>query len=179
MFAIKLRVRPCRARCSPRSVGRVTRIWPSSSLTSIARALASESSPLGPFTLTCSAAMLTSTPSGTAMGCFPIRDMGLPDPRHQLAADARAAGVVAAHHAAGGGDDRGAHAAQHLRDLARPHVAAVARARQAVDARDARAAVLGVLQAHAERLAHAVRLHPVLLDVALLAQNAGDLGLEG
>src|SRR3954471_3959147 len=178
MFAIKLRVRPCRARCSPRSVGRVTRIWPSSSLTSIARALASESSPLGPFTLTCSAAMLTSTPSGTAMGCFPIRDMGLPDPRHQLATDARAAGIVAAHYAAGGGDDRGAHAAQHLGDLGRADVPAVAGARQAVDARDHRAAVLGVLEAPLQRLAHAGRLHLVLLDVALLAEDPGDIGLE-
>src|SRR5829696_976531 len=178
MLAIRLRVRPWSARCSPRSVGRVTRISPSSCLTSIARALASESSPLGPFTLTCSAWMLTSTPSGTAMGCFPMRDIGLPDPRHELAAHAGAAGVMAAHYAAGGGDDRGAHATKHLGDVAGADVAPVARPRQAVDAGDDRAAVLGVLEAHTERLAHAGRRYLVGLDVPLLLQNSGDLGLE-
>src|SRR4051812_24012067 len=179
MFAIRLRVRPCSARCSPRSVGRLTRSSPSSCLTSIARALASESSPLGPFTLTCSGWMLTSTPSGTAIGCLPIRLIALPDPRDELAADPGAASVVAAHDSTRGGDDRGAHAAQHLGDLARAHVAPVARAREAVEARDHRPAVLGVLQRHAQGLAHASGLDLEVLDVPLLAEDACDVGLEG
>src|SRR3954471_23729760 len=124
MLAIRLRVRPCKARCSPRSVGRVTTICPSSSRTSISRAFCSASSPLGPLTVTCWGSMATVTPSGTGMGCFPIRLIGLPDLCHELAAHLGVARLVAGHHPAGGGDDGGAHAAQHLGHLARAHVAA-------------------------------------------------------
>src|SRR4051794_40473284 len=178
MFAIRLRVRPCSARCSPRSVERVTTISPFSCATPMSRETRSSSSPFGPFTLTTSGSIVISTPSGTAIGCFPIRDMELPDPRHELAADAGAMRVVAGHHASGRRDDRGAHAALDPRDLAGVDVLAPARLGQALDAEDHGLAVLRVLERHAQRAADAGRLDLVALDVPLLREDPGQLRLE-
>src|SRR5215207_8107294 len=179
MFAIRLRVSPWSARCSPRSVGRSTRIWPSSCFTPISRFLRSESSPFGPFTLTSSGSMEISTPSGTATGCFPMRLISpSPDPRHELAADAGAARLVAGHDAAGGRHDRGSHAALDLRHRAGLDVLATAGPGDPLDPLDHGLAVLRVLQPHAQDAAHAGRLDGEVLDVALLAQDARDLRLE-
>src|ERR1700684_675872 len=114
MLAIRVRVSPCSARCSPRSVGGLTVIASSECSTSMSRLIRSVSSPLGPLTVTRSGSIATVTPAGTVMGCLPIRDIErplLPDLRHDLAADAGRAGVVAGHDPLRGGDDRGAHAA--------------------------------------------------------------------
>src|SRR5688500_17813452 len=144
MFAIRLRVSPWSARCSPRSVGRSTRIWPSSCFTPMSRFLRSESSPFGPFTLTSSGSIETSTPSGTATGCFPMRLIERsPHPRHELAADARPGCLVAGHDAAGGRHDRRAHAALDLGDRAGLHVLAPTRLGHALEPLDHRLAVLG------------------------------------
>src|SRR5215204_5971506 len=179
MFAIRLRVSPWSARCSPRSVGRSTRISPFSCLTPMSRFLRSESSPFGPFTLTSSGSMEISTPSGTATGCFPMRLIAQsPHPRHELAAHAGAAGLVAGHDATRGRHNHGAHSALDLGDRAGLHVLAAARLRHPLYALDHGLAVLGVLQAHAQHAAHAGRLNGVALDVALLAQDARDLRLE-
>ena len=75
MFAISERVSPCRARCSARSVGRVTSSLPSSWTTSIARFLRSSRLPRGPFTRTTSGSTVTVTVEGTGMGFLPMRDM--------------------------------------------------------------------------------------------------------
>src|SRR3954469_18512534 len=131
MLKMSDRMRPCSARCSPRSVGRVTSSWPSSCLTSMSRLLRSLSAPRGPVTWTTSGSIVTVTPSGTGMGFLPMRDMALPDLRDDLAAHAGAPRLVAGHDAAGGRDDRGAHAALHLADAARGRVVALARARHA------------------------------------------------
>src|SRR5215216_5795020 len=181
MFAINVRVNPCRARCSARSVGRVTSSWPSSSATSIARALRSSRLPRGPATRTTSGSIVTVTDSGTAMGFLPIRDMALPDLGDDLAADARLAGVVAGHHAVRRGQDRGAHAAQHLREVLGVDVGPLAGARYAPDPRDHRRAVLGVLQVHDDAVAGGAgtALDGLeRLDVALLAQDPRELLLE-
>src|SRR5215210_2335152 len=179
MFAIRLRVRPWSARCSPRSVGRSTRISPSSCFTPMSRFLRSASWPFGPFTLTSSGSIVISTPSGTATGCFPMRLMaGSPHLRHELATHACATGLVPRHHAVRRGHDRRAHATLHLRDRARLHVLAPPRPRHALDPLDHGLAVLGVLQAHAQHPAHARALAGVVLDVALVAQDARDLRLE-
>jgi hypothetical protein len=50
MFAINVRVRPCSARSSPRSVGRVTTISASFFAICIRAGTVWESSPSGPFT---------------------------------------------------------------------------------------------------------------------------------
>src|SRR5215208_2322509 len=234
MFAIRLRVSPCSARCSPRSVDRDTRTSPSSCSTPIWRDTRSSSSPLGPFTFTSSGSIVISTPSGTAIGCLPMRDIvtrcslpvqcarggakdeqskdagpkpcflqgegrgrssaksfassagvlggegaSLPDPRYELAAHALAARVVAGHHAPGGGDDHGSHAALDLGHIGRGDVLAPARLRQALNAEDDRLAVVGVLQLDPQRAADPGGLDLVAVDVALLGEDARQLGLEG
>src|SRR3954467_11426506 len=105
------------ARCSPRSVGRVTVITSSFCSTVMSRWMRSTSSPFGPLTRTDSGSMATVTPAGTAMGLRPIRLLERPPNLcHHFAADAAATGLVAGHDALGRRDDGGAHAAQHLRD---------------------------------------------------------------
>src|SRR3954454_19297283 len=178
MFAISERVSPWSARCSPRSVGRVTTTSPSFFSTLMSRGLRSSSDPRGPETRTTSGSIETSTPVGRGMGCFPMRDMRLPDVRDDLAADARAASLVAGHHASRRGQDRGAHSAQHLRDLRVVHVGAAAGPRDALHPGDDGRAVLRVLQLDAQDLADPGGLVRDAVDVALLAHDAGDLRLE-
>src|SRR3954451_10813620 len=179
MLKMRLRVSPCRARCSPRSVGRLTTIVPSSCSTCISRETRCSSSPLGPFTRTSSGSMNTSTPVGTGMGSFPIRLMARsPDVRDHFAADALPASVVARHHALGGGHDGSAHSAENLRYLTGRHVLAATRPRHALEAGDHRRALLRVLEPHAQRLADAGGLGGEVLDVALLLEDAGHLVLE-
>src|SRR3954468_2786151 len=122
MLAISERVRPCSARCSPRSVGRVTMSSESCCSTAMSRGLRSSRLPRGPLTRTTSGSIVTVTPVGTGMGCFPIRDIQLPDVSHDFAADALAPRLVTGHHALRRGEDRGAHAALDLGDLAVPDV---------------------------------------------------------
>src|SRR3712207_3055043 len=153
MLATSERVSPCRARCSPRSVGRVTLRTPSDSSTPMSRFLRSDSAPRGPVTWTTSGSTLTVTPVGTGMGLRPIRLIGLPDLRHDLAADLLLAGLVAGHDAARRRDDRGAEAALDLRDLRPGDVAALAGARHAAQARDRRPALGGVLELDLDELA--------------------------
>src|SRR5204863_745364 len=113
----------------------------------------SDSSPLGPCTRTTSGSIVTVTPVGTAMGFLPIRLMRLPDLRHDLAADALLARVVAGHDAVGRRDDGGAHAALDLAHALGAGVVALAGARHAAQAGDGRAAVLCVLERDADDLA--------------------------
>src|SRR3954452_6517176 len=181
MLATSDRVKPCSARCSPRSVGRVTTICSPSWATVMSLGMRSPSVPRGPLTDTNSGSIETVTPVGSGMGFLPMRDMRLPDVRHDLAADARVAGLVAGHDASRRGDDGGAHAAEHLRDLARAGVCAAPGARDALEAGDRRAAVARVLQAHADDLARMLgvgRDDVVAVDVALLVEDPRALGLE-
>src|SRR3954462_9696818 len=146
----------------------------------MSRGLRSSRLPRGPLTRTTSGSIETVTPLGTGMGCFPIRliENELPDVGHYFAANALPARLVARHDALGGRDDRGAHAALDLGDLPAVHVRAAARFRDAAHAADHRLAALGVLQPHAQHLADPTGLGAVVLDVALLAQDARELGLE-
>ena len=76
MLKIRLRVSPCRARCSPRSEGRLT-VTSSSVFSTVISALTRwVSSPFGPLTRTSSGSTETITPSGRAIGCLPIRLIG-------------------------------------------------------------------------------------------------------
>src|SRR4051812_37641172 len=168
MLAMSERVSPCRARCSPRSVGRLTRSSPSACSTVMSRLLRSSSDPPGPATRTTSGSMVTVTVAGTGMGLRPMRLMRSPDLRDDLAADAALPGLMAGHHAARRRDDRRAHAALDLADPVRRRVVALARARHPAQAADRRAAVVGVLQAHADELAGTAlggRQHLERLDV--------------
>src|SRR4051794_3555619 len=97
----------------------------------MSRGLRSSRLPRGPLTRTTSGSIETVTPLGTAMGCFPIRDIRSPDVCDHFAADALPARLVARHHALRRGDDGGAHPALDLRDLAVVHVRAATRLRHA------------------------------------------------
>src|SRR5688572_9888292 len=119
----------------------------------MSRCTRSDREPRGPLTWTTSGSMTTSTPLGTGMGLRPMRDMPLPDLRHDLAADLRAAGVVPGHDALGRREDGRAEAALDLRDLRGVHVVALAGPRDAAQAGDRRAAVGGVLETDLEDLA--------------------------
>src|SRR3954471_1968639 len=136
MLATSERVSPCRARCSPRSVGRVTVSSSPSWATVMSRGMRSESSPLGPCTRTTSGSIVTVTPDGTAMGLRPIRLMAAcsPDLCHDLAADALLARLVAGHDAVGRRDDGGAHATLDLAHAVGARVVALAGARDAAQA---------------------------------------------
>src|ERR1044072_2270319 len=158
MFAIRLRVSPWRARCSPRSVGRLTTIVPSSfSTVSSAERLCS-SSPFGPLTATRPGATSTVTASGTGMGFLPILLMGSPNVGDNLAADSLRLRLVPCHHAGPGADGRRAGAAQHAGHMFVVDVAAPARARDALESGDERAPVLRVLELDPELLADLRRL---------------------
>src|SRR5215218_9314743 len=182
MLATSERVSPCRARCSARSVGRVMSSVPSSSRTSMARALRSARSPRGPATRTTSGSIVTVTPVGMGMGFLPMRlMMRLPDLGHDLAPDARLARIVAGHDALRSGDDRRAHAAQDLRDVLGVDVRPAPRAGYPLETGDDGRAVLSVLEADVDPVARGAALGGAdlePLDVALLAQDAGHLGLQ-
>src|SRR2546423_4409310 len=117
MLATSVRVSPCSARSSPRSVGRVTVITPSSCSIFIRWGTVVRSSPLGPETVTRPGSTETSTPAGTWMGCLPIRDMSLPDEADHFAADALGLGGAARDHAAGRGQDCSFEAAEDARQV--------------------------------------------------------------
>src|SRR5436190_15214946 len=119
MFAIRLRVRPCKARCSPRSVGRSTVRLPFDRVTVISVLTTWLSSPFGPLTETSPGLTSTVTPSGTVIGFLPIRLIGIGSPYvgDDLAAHAAGLRLVPGHHAHRRAEDRGAHAAHHARDL--------------------------------------------------------------
>src|SRR3954454_1242102 len=121
MLAIRLRVRPCRARCSPRSVGRSTVSVPFDWVTFMSGLIVSLSSPFGPFTETVPGLTSIVTPSGTAIGFRPIRLTQLtnrsPDIGDDFAADASLLRLVAGHDADRRGQDRGPHATHDARDL--------------------------------------------------------------
>src|SRR5438067_6122869 len=144
----------------------------------MSRETRSSSSPFGPLTRTRSGSTATSTPDGTGIGCFPIRLIALPDLRDDLAADALAPRVVAGHQALRGRHDRGAHPAEHARDVRGGDVGAPARLRHAAQAADHSAVAVGVLQPDAQRFADARALDRPALDVTLLLEDAGHLGLH-
>src|SRR3954451_12032577 len=149
--------------------------------TVMSRWMRSTSSPFGPLTRTDSGSMATVTPAGTVMGLRPMRLMRSPNLRHDFAADASAAGLVAGHDALRRRDDGGAHAAEHLGDAGGGDVVALARTRRALQPGHDGLAVLGVLELDADQRAGVVsgrRLGLPGLDVALLLEDAGHLALE-
>src|SRR5919202_345712 len=127
MFAMRLRVSPCSARSSPRSVGRVTVIVPSSWSICMRCGTCWVSVPSGPFTITRPGSTETVTPAGTSIGRFPIRLMSLPDEAHDLAADAALLRSAGGDEPVRSGQDRDAHAPEHARQAVLARVDAAAR----------------------------------------------------
>src|SRR4051794_1854706 len=141
MFAISVRVRPCSARSSPRSVGRVTVSTPSSCAICIRCGTSCWSAPSGPVTATRPGSRTMFTPVGISMGLFPILLMSdffwrLPDEGHDFAADAALLRGPAGDETRRGGQDRDAHPAQHARQTVLPRVDPAARLGDALQATD-------------------------------------------
>src|SRR5437763_12260703 len=111
MLATRVRVSPCRERCSPESDGRTARSVSPSHWNSMTEGIDRWRDALGPRTRTNPGSMSTSTPLGTVMGILPIRLMpddslaqlssfsSLPDVGDDLAADADPLGLAVGHHA--------------------------------------------------------------------------------
>src|SRR6476469_425694 len=179
MLAIRLRVSPCRARCSPRLVGRSTVSTPSACSTFISLESTWASSPFGPLTATWPGLSSTVTASGTVIGFLPIRLISCsPDVGDYLAADALCLGFVTGHDADRGADDRRAGAAEDARDLFVVDAAAATGARDPLQAGDHGATILRVLEADLDLLADASRLLAEIEDVALLLEDPRHLQLQ-
>ena len=69
------RLRPCSERCSRSSEPRATVVTPPSTLIVIRGSKVRFNSPFAPLTVTVAPSTLMSTPLGTVMGIFPIRDI--------------------------------------------------------------------------------------------------------
>src|SRR6266550_1910144 len=178
MFATSERVRPCSARSSPRSVGRLTRSCPSSFSISIRTGTFWVSSPSGPLTVTRPGSTATLTPSGIAIGCLPIRLIGSPDEADDLAADSPLLRGLARDQTARGGEDCRAHPPEDARQAVLPSVHAPARLRDAFEVGDDALAVPAELEVDRERVEALAVLDPEVRDVALLLEQAGNLLLD-
>src|SRR5262245_52018513 len=180
MLATRVRVNPCSARSSPRSVGRLTVITPPSCSIFIRCGTTERSSPLGPETVTRPGSTETSTPAGTLMGCLPIRHESLPDETDHFAADALALGGAARDHAAGRGQDCSSHAAEDARQPVLARVDAATGLGDALEAGEHALTAAAVLELDDEHLVRElVRLaHGVAADVPLLLENPRDLLLQ-
>src|SRR5581483_8478659 len=192
-LATRLRARPWNFAIDESStVGRATRC-PSDTSKRIPGGTAWRSLPLGPWTSTAASSTCTDTPLGNALGFLPIRDMAAhsvpgrrparsPDVAEHLAADAGLHRLAPRHHAAGSGEDARAESSQHLRQLVAPEVDAAARAGDPLDPGDQAFAVRPVLEEQPQGPRRARGAAPVEelepLDVALVLQNPGDLGLQ-
>src|SRR6516162_6168682 len=185
MLATIVRVRPWSARSSPRSVGRVTEMTPSSCAIDIRCGTCARSSPLGPCTVTRPGSTVTVTPAGTSIGCLPILDTvtpnpDLPDETDHFAADALGLGGAARDHAAGRGQDCSSHASEDAGKAILAGVDPAARLGDALEAREHALAAAPVLELDHEHLVGQLAggLDMVVAHVALLLKDAGDLFLE-
>src|SRR5688500_3659332 len=149
-------------------------LFSTATLGSAARAMV----PSGPLTEIWPEATLTSTPLGTGMGNFAMRDMAvLGDDAEDFAADAVGAGLAVGHDAARGRQDGDAQAVQDARNVVAAAVDAQAGLGDALQALDHRAAGV-VLEGDAQLLHHPVLAQREVLDVALVLQDLGDRRLQ-
>src|SRR5215204_6486362 len=178
MFAMRVRVSPCSARSSPRSVGRVTVIVPLSCSIFIRCGTTWESSPSGPLTITRPGESATFTPAGTSMGCLPIRLMSLPDEANDLSADAALLSGSAGDHAGRRGEDRRPHPTEHPREPVLARVDAAARLGDPLEVGDDALAVPAEPQFDDESIEALAVADVVIVDVALLLEQARDVHLN-
>src|SRR5512134_2324927 len=168
MFARSVRVSPWRLRWTPSSLGRSTRTTPSSWTMRISGCRRWVSVPRGPFTVTSESSPTdTSTPLGISMGCFPMRLMGSPHVRQDLAADALAGGVAVGHDTLRGGQDGDPQPAEHARERPTARVDAASGLAHPLQAGDRALALRAVAERDAERALDALALGGVALDEAL------------
>src|SRR6266516_6982365 len=175
MFATSVRVRPCRARSSPRSVGRFTVTTPSACSIFIRAGTCCCSVPSGPATATRAGSIVTVTPSGSSMGALPILLIPLPDEGHHFAADAALLRGADRDETGRGREDRDAHPAEHTRKTVLPGVDPAARLRHALQARDDPLAVAAEFEVDDQGIEGFALLDVIVADVALLLEEPGDL----
>src|ERR1700730_12996692 len=167
MLAISVRVSPCSARSSPRSVGRVTVTVPSSCAICIRAGTCCWREPNGPVTATRPGSIETLTPEGSSMGLLPILLMRLPDEAHDFASDAARLRSSARDETGRRRQDRDAHPAQHARQTILPRVDPAARRRHALQATDDPLAVAAELEIDDQGIEGLALLDVVIPDVTL------------
>src|SRR5215216_7182779 len=170
MFAIRLRVRPCSARSSPRSVGRVTVMTPSDCSIFMRAGTSCESSPSGPLTITRPGDSDTLTLVGSSMGCLPIRLMSLPDEAHDFAADSPLFCRARRDQPARRRQDRDAHAAEHARQAVLARVDTAAGLRHTLEVGDDPLAAPAVLEVDDQGIEALALLYVEVRDVALVLE---------
>src|SRR5258706_9511027 len=131
--------------------------------------------PSGPLTEICAAEIFTSTPLGSEMGFFAMRDMAdsSGDDAEHFAADSGGARLAIGHHAARSRNDGHAEAVHDLGQAVAVLVDAQAGLGDALEPLDYRAAGV-VLQSNAQQLLRALFAYRVVLHVALVLENLGD-----
>src|SRR5580700_313366 len=180
MLAISDRDRPCSARISPSSLGRVTVIVPSVCATSIGAGTSRLSSPFGPFTWTWRPSMVTLTPEGTSTGIRPIRDIAgsLPDVSEDFPAYALLLRLLVCHQAGRRRDDRDTEPAEHPGQVVLARVHPEAGLGHALEPCDRALSGRPELQRDHQVLANLGVLYLPARDVALLLQDLGDVRLD-
>src|ERR671926_1929914 len=111
MLCTSVRDSPCSALLRRSSSGRWTTNVPSSArCTMIGSGTVCDRVPLGPRTVTVRPSRATSTPAGTVIGCFPMRDISSaplsPDEGEDFPAYAFLGGLTVGEQPGGGRDDR-------------------------------------------------------------------------
>src|SRR6185437_10502816 len=172
MLFTSVRDSPCSALLRRSSSGRWTTNVPSSvRATVIGSGRMCDSVPLGPRAVTVRPSMATSTPAGTVIGCFPMRDISSaplsPDEGEDFPAHAFLGGLPVGEQPAGRGDDRHAQAAEHLGQRGRLGVYPQAGLGHPAQPSDAALPVRAEFQFYHQGLAHR----------GLLGVEAGDVTL--
>src|SRR4029079_2565594 len=174
-------MRPCSERDFPSSSPRLNCTTLSLISTPMPGTTGVESVPFGPLTVRVLPSCRTSTPLGSGIGFFPIRDMGLslPNLAEDLAADAALGGLGAGQDALRRRDDGQPEPAQDAGDLLLVAVDAAAGARDALDAVDDRLSVGRVFEVDPQRSLRLLLVRQrVVPDEALALEDAGDLHLQ-
>src|SRR5690606_35574328 len=163
-----------------------TVMLPSSTTTPTSGRCSNVSVPFGPLTVTTRAFVSTVTPSGTAIGFLPMRDMfrssdGAERSGHRaqdLAADALGAALAIGEHALVGRDHGDPEAAADPRELVDAAIPPAPRLAEAGDVRDHLLALGAIAEIDADHALRAVRVHLVVADVALALQHVEDAHLH-
>src|SRR4051812_8286482 len=117
MLLTSARLKPCNDFACASSPSRLTTIWPSATLRLVRLGNSQSSLPFGPSTKIFCPFTSTFTLGGMAIGCFPIRDINLPDVAEQFSAEVFLAGLHVGHDAFRRRNDGDAEAAAHARDF--------------------------------------------------------------
>src|SRR5882724_746659 len=122
MLLTSARLKPCNAFACASSPSRLTTILPSATFRLVRLGNSQSSLPFGPSTKTFCPFTSTFTLGGMAIGCFPIRDINLPDIAEQFSAKIFFACLHVGHHAFRRRNDRDSKTAAHARDFRRADI---------------------------------------------------------